>query len=187
MVREQIGKALNTNFNGDKYIKFVHLEQILTTDLIHELLCPTGGYSDAHESFSSTSNDKQIEEAEQTALRTLALCIWTDISPGVFCTLFEHGIRDEHLPLNMGFCHPSIDSVSVDLLLKYQSRFLPYEILDDGAFYRTPSDRPLAMRFEEFDDRVGAGSFSDVFKAEVDIKSNNSCQVAVLLRFPYLC
>ena len=185
MVREQIGKALNTNFNGDKYIEFVHLEQILTTDLVHELLCPTGGYSDVHESFFSTNNDKQIEEVEQTALRTLALCIWTEISPSVFCTLFEHGIRDEHLPLNMEVCHQPIDRASVDLLLKYQSCFLPYEIFDDGAFYRTPSDRPLAIRFEEFDDRVGAGSFSDVFKAEVDIKTNNLCQVlALFLRFP---
>lgn len=177
LVREHIRKALTANFRGEKYIKLVHLKQLLTTTFVHELLCHIEGYSKAKESFNSANNQKRTEEVERKALRILALCIWADVPLRTFRTIFDHGIRDEHLPLNETSNLPLIKTATLEHLLQNQSWFLPYTLCDDGAHHNVPSELPLAIHFEELDDRIGAGSFGEVFKVEVDVAASTFCQV----------
>jgi hypothetical protein len=175
--REHIWKALAITFNGEKYIKLANLEQFFTTAVVQELLCHTQDLSKAEEGLKSPNATNQIEEILRRALRLLALCVCADVPLSTFNALFDHGFRDEHLPLQKDFTHPNITPASVEFLLQTQSCVIPHTISDDGAHHHLPAEMPIPIMFEEVNDRVGRGSFSEVFRVEADVETNRVCQV----------
>ncbi len=60
----------------------------------------------------------------------------------------------------------------MEILLQDQSWFIPHSIGDDGTYHNVPAGLPLPILVDELDDRVGHGSFSEVFKVEVDLEAN---------------
>lgn len=163
-----IKKALVTNFKGEKYITSVHLEQLLTPNLLHDILSHATWQSD-HQTILDTKNiENQVGEIKSKALRLLALCIWIELPLSTFKRLFDEGLGDDNLPFSEPFTHPLIDATSSEVLLKSQTYFIPYTIYLDGVHHDFRAERPIPILFEESDDRIGCGSFSDVFKVEVD-------------------
>lgn len=175
--REEIGKALATNFKGEKYIKPTQLEQLLTTTLVHEVICDTEEHSHTQETLASPEVKSQIDSIKSSALRLLAMCIWSGLPLRTFRILFNDGFRDKDLPLKETVTHALIEPASWKLLLEYQSPFIPYSISDDGNYHIVPSGLPLPILFEDFNDRIGHGSFSEVFKVQVDSEVDSFCQV----------
>lgn len=170
MAREHIRKAMATNFKGVKYILFRNLEQDFNGALLYELLGRTDGNCEAREVCDSIQTGKRIREIKHKAFRLLVLCVWADLPLSTFNTLFDHGVRDEDLPFIESFTHPSITTATLELLQQHQSLLIPYTISTDGAFHIVPAELPLPIVFEELDDRVGHGSYSDVFRVEVDLQ-----------------
>jgi hypothetical protein len=175
--REKIGKELATNFKGEKYIKFTQLEQLLTTALVHEAICDTEEHGHTQETLASPDVKNQIDNIKSSALRLLAICIWSGLPLRTFRILFNDGFRDKDLPLRETVTHALIEPASWKLLLEYQSHFIPYAVSDDGKYHILPSGLPLPILFEDLDDRIGDGSFSEVFKVQVDSEANSFCQV----------
>jgi hypothetical protein len=160
--------VLTTNFRWQKCVTVTQLEQILTTPLVCELLRYDEDQKDGQEISHATSVQNQINEVKSRALRLLGLCICADPSLQTSITLFADEVRDVDLLLKRSFTHPLIKTTTLELLLEQQFCFIPYSVSDDGAFHNVTPGIPLPIVFEELDDRIGLGSFSEVFRVEID-------------------
>jgi hypothetical protein len=159
--------VLTTNFKWQKYVTFTQLEQILTTPLVCELLCYDEEQKESQQISHATNIQNRIDEAKSRALRLLGLCICVDPSLQISITLFIDEVRDVDLLLKHSFTHPLIKITTLELLLEQQFCFIPYSVSDDSAFHNLTPGILLPIVFEELDDRIGLGSFSEVFRVEI--------------------
>ena len=180
-IRKYLWNARRTNFKGENYFNFTQVEQLLTTNCIYELLRPCEDQSEPHKSRICPKLKARADEVKSRSSRLLALCIWADLPLSTFYTLFDSGIQDRDLPLEKTFTHSLVNNATLDRLLEYQSYFVPYAMSADGTFHHVRAGRPLPILFEEFEARIGHGSFSDVFRVEVDSEAEPFCQVWFLL------
>jgi hypothetical protein len=175
--RERIRSTARVNFKGQPYIKSECLRQLFSMNLVYDLLYHSEEQKRCWPALDNAEFQDEIDKVKNSALCLLGLCLLANISVNTFIALYRHGICDENFPLSDETLRFWTQATERESLLEYQSHFIPYQFSDDGTHHNVPYNMPLPIVFEELDDRVGQGSFSEVYRVQVDSDVKPFCEV----------
>jgi hypothetical protein len=171
--RERIRNITRVNFKGQKYIKLQCLRQLFCMNLVYDLLRSNYGKElpGPRLNLHNVKSGDEIDEVRSKALRLLGLCVLANVPLSTFLALLSNGFRDANLPLNAESFHLMIRAGQWECFREYQSHFIPYLFSDNGVHHNVPASMPLPIIFNELDDRIGHGSFSEVYRVKVDLEA----------------
>ena len=184
-VGDQLRRSTTKNFEGRAYITRRILLQVMSIDVVHELLqAHISGLTDSMMAKEKIMKSRLhiIGIIEMKARTLLALCVFVNASVGTFLALIEAGLSDDSLPL-AGECPIGVDEVEFGRILATQWIFVPYDVFARPGQVTISNDIVIPLKFDQISDMIGSGAYSDVFRVEVD----NDPTPSPLVNVPCLC
>ena len=167
-IQERIHSVTRANFKGQPYIQLEDLRRVLSTKLISDLLGNSKELRECCLTHHEDKHDDLIVEVKNKALLLLGACLLANVPLGTFMAFLSDGISDEDLPLDDRLLPSWVKAPGRGSLLVHQYQFLPFSFDNVDIHGSIPAGIPLPIVFDELDDRVGHGSFSEVYKVKVD-------------------
>ncbi len=175
--QECLHSTTRINFKGQSYIRLEDLRRVLSAKLIADLLEDDGEQPKCSLTTRQDGYIGVVDEVRSKALRLLGLCILANVPLGTFMDLLKYGTSDQDLPLDDRLLPSWVTAPSRGSLLVLQNEFLPYSFGNIDSHGSVPAGIPLPILFNDLQDRVGYGSFSEVYKVKVDSEAKPFCEV----------
>ena len=180
-------EAMSSSYDWRQYLPRSELERIISEDQIRELV-----YADSQlcQTMASVSVDELIHKILQHGIHLFALCVWTETPFTVLETLLERNLRDLHLPLGRENRHSPVGKTldNIEDFNLAQNHFCVLDFSDGGVqedkHYDVPVHQTVPVYFKDPEDKVGEGSFAQVFKATIHSSHHSFTSVGFFAHFP---
>lgn len=181
-LRNEIKLQMQANFENRFYVLLNEFIGLLSVAGLQRLL------QEDESLRSSVENDilfvdKFVRDIAQSARKLLALCVFTGLPLLFLKVMRDQGFSDDHLPLRPEQCSGKLTPVDFNLLVSEQWAFLPHRFTRQRNLLRLESKCIVPMCFDSDLDKVGVGSYSNLYRVSINQACHDFSSVSLT---PYL-
>jgi serine/threonine protein kinase len=167
MVREAIAEKMKRNWHDQKFISHTDLHRIMSHETIFRLITEDRSLKNVtYFSAADFAHDVHLQ-----ARRLIAICTYSRIPLEFLLQLRKGNIADVNLPLHASDLPALLPSFEKDSLLLLQGAFFAHEFPANTTrpqYVELPHEVVVPVMSDRDKDRVGAGSFGEVYKVHID-------------------